>query len=188
MRQKYFTIIIFIFLFYTKTILAQKDCFNRYEIKQLGVEFCLPDLDWTIEEEDGLKFISLHKSTLYSGTKTYSLKMEKLIKDLSVSEYFEKQTTDYTSTEDYKENIVSKGIKEINDKPFYYCKVHVIYKSNNIMKNSYAVTYYYSENKIGYSLSLVVSDENIDSWNETETLKIWDSFKIISLPENSVME
>jgi hypothetical protein len=114
--------------------------------------------------------------------------MEKLIKDLSITEYFEKQRADYTNIKDYKENVVSKGIKEINGKSFYYSKTHTIYKSNNITKNSYAVTYYYSENKIGYSLSLVVSDENIDSWNETETLKIWDSFKIISLPENSVME
>ena len=104
----------------------------------------MPDNNWTIEEEDGLKFISLHKSTLYFGTKTYSLKMEKLTKDLSVTEYFEKQQADYINTKDYKENVVSKGIKEINGKSFYYSKTHTIYKSNNIMKNSYVVTYYYS--------------------------------------------
>jgi hypothetical protein len=181
-------IILLLIIFETNILFGQNECVNKTEIKQLGVEFCLPDNNWTIEEEDGLKFISLHKSTLYFGTKTYSLKMEKLTKDLSVTEYFEKQRADYTNIKDYKENIVLKGIKEINGKPFYYCKTHTIYKSNNIMKNSYAVTYCYSENKIGYSLSLVVSDENIDSWNETETLKIWDSFKIISLPKNSVME
>lgn len=175
-------VIIFLIIFKSNIVLGQNHCVNKTEIKQLGVEFCLPDSNWIIEEEDGLKFISLHKSTLYFGTKTYTLRIEKLTKDLSAQEYFEKQL------EDYKENIKTRGTKEINSKSFYYCKIQTTYKSNNTIKNSYEITYYYSENKIGYTLSLVISDENIDCWNETEALKIWGSFKIISLPNNSIFE
>lgn len=186
MKNSFF---LFFFINFTTNILfGQNECNNKLEIKQLGIEFCLPDKDWAIEEEDGLKFISLHKSTLYSGTKTYTLRMEKLANDFSAKEYFEKQLADYSNGEDYKEKLISKGIKEINGKTFYYGKTQSTYKSNNTVKNSYDMTYYYSENKIGYILSLVVSDVNTDCWNETETLKIWGTFKILSLPENSILE
>lgn len=186
MKNSFF---LFFFINFTTNILfGQNECNNKVEIKQLGVEFCLPDKDWAIEEEDGLKFISLHKSTLYSGTKTYTLRMEKLANDLSAKEYFENQLANYNNTEDYKENIITKGTKGINGKSFYYCKTQTTYKSNNTVRNSYETTFYFSENKIGYTLSLVVSDENIDCWNETEALKIWESFKITSLPESSILE
>ena len=70
-------VIIFLIIFKSNIVLGQNHCVNKTEIKQLGVEFCLPDSNWIIEEEDGLKFISLHKSTLYFGTKTYTLRIEK---------------------------------------------------------------------------------------------------------------
>jgi len=186
MKKKSFILILITSV--TNFIYGQNDCINKVEIKQLGIEFCLPDKNWTFEDEEGLKFITFHKSTLYSGTKTYTLRMEKLNENTTTQKYFDKETTQYSNLEDYKEKIILKGKKTINGKEFLYSKIHAIYKSNNIIRNSYSITYYFVENSIAYSLSLVVSDENIDSWNENEALKIWESFKIVALPENSILD
>jgi hypothetical protein len=165
-------------------ISAQSDCPNLVEIKQLGVEFCLPDIEWTIESEDGLRFISIYKSTFYFGTDTFTLRVEKLPQNTSVSKYFDQELNYLNKTPGYKEEIISKGKKNINGKEFLYCKNKGVSNGHN----SYSITYFYCENKIGYALSYVLSDETKAKWNEAEALKIWNSFKIISLPEDSVWD
>jgi len=176
---------IFLFLFKAQ-IFAQSDCFNKIEIKQLGVEFCLPDLEWKIEEEDGLKFMSIHKSTLYSGTNTYTLRTERISEDLSSLEYSEENN--FQDIPDYNVTIIKKGLKNINGKDFYFSKTHTAYKSKGIMRNAYEVTFYFCKDKIGYALSYIVDDENKKMWTEGEALKIWNSFKIISLPKEGILD
>ena len=180
--------IIFFFIINIYGIAAQENCFNQVEIKQLGIEFCLPDLDWKIEEEDELKFISIKNSKLNWGTNSYYLKTEKVSQDLSSLKYLENSILETSNIPNYEENIVSKGVQKINGKKFYFVKSKTKYKTKGIEKNSYSITYYYVENEIGYALSMVVSDENIDKWNDKEALKIWSTFKIKSLPEKSFFE
>ena len=173
-------------LLFKLQIFAQSDCFNKVEIKQLGVEFCLPDLEWKIEEEDGLKLMSIHKSGLYRGTSVYTLRTEKISEDLSSLQYFEKDNLQTGS--DYTQKIIKRGTKKINGKEFYFAKAHTIYKSNGTLKNAYTLTYYFCKDKIGYALSYVVDDENKNMWKEKEALKVWESFRIVSQPENGVLD
>jgi hypothetical protein len=174
------------FLLFRMQIFAQSDCFNKVEIKQLGVEFCLPDLEWEIEEDDGLKFIRIHKSGLYWGTNVYTLRTEKISEDLSSLQYFEEDNL--ISTPDYTQKIIKHGTKKINGKEFYFAKTHAVYKSKERIINSYAITYYFCKDKIGYALSYVVDDENKMMWKEEEALKVWESFRIVSQPENGVLD
>ena len=167
---------------------GQTDCLNNVQINQLGIEFCLPDLEWQIEEEDGLKFISFHKSTFYLGTDTYTLRMEKVAQSCIPKEYFDKDWNVGMNIENYKTTVITEGPIEINGKIFYYGKLKTNYNSNGKNKNSYSISYYYCENNVGYILSHVVSDETIDKWNEKESLSIFNTFKILKTPDLSILD
>lgn len=167
---------------------AQNGCYKPVKIQQSGIQFCLPE-DWFIEEESGLELITINNYSNHIGTLLYSIGIDQLTDTITPAQYAKEYFDSNLSSDIIRTIIIYEKPFKINGRDFYTIKSKSTYTDNKGKKgNVFNISYYYTENKIGYILDYVLSSENIDKWTEKDSLLIFNTFKINSAPDSSLFD
>jgi len=158
------------------------DCNNRINISELGIEFCLPDSNWSMKKSQGIR-IFINSDTVYKSVIQLAIKVDLFLEDWSSEHYRDEQLNEYLTDPRLTTKFISKGSEIIDEKTFYYSEIKMKMNSNKEEFEMYSYTMFFMDNRIGYLLDAVVLDKDYKIFNKNKILSIWKSLKIIGKPD-----
>jgi hypothetical protein len=162
---------------------TNSNCNNRIEISELGIDFCLPDSNWTVEKSSGVRIFTKENDTVYKSDIQLIIKMDLFTQDLGSEWYRDEQLNEYLTNPKMTAELISKGSESIDVRTFYYSEIKIKMRKKEKELDMYSYTMFFMDNKIGYSLDAIVLDNDYKLFDKKKILSIWQTLKINGKPD-----
>lgn len=159
-------------------------CKNRIEIPELGIDFCLPDSNWTAEKRSpGVRIFKKENDTAYKSIIQLIIKMDLFTQALSSERYRDEQLDEYLTNPKLTAELISKGSETIDGRTFYYSEIKIRINKNQKELEMFSYTMFYIDRKTGYSLDAIILDKDYKLFDKNKILKIWQTLRINGKPD-----